>query len=70
MDVLKQRIEEISKEKGLDVKAFLSALELGKGRKRVEGNMIVGNKIRVTGTPKEIMNSGGKNPSRKNEKFL
>ena len=39
MDALKQRIEDILKEKGLDVKAFLSALELGKIRKRVEGDM-------------------------------
>ena len=45
MDALKQRIEDILKEKGLDVKAFLSALELGKIRKRVERSTVVENKM-------------------------
>ena len=39
MDVLKPRIEEMLKDKGVDVKASLSALECGKGRKRVESDM-------------------------------
>jgi hypothetical protein len=56
MDALKQRVEEILKEKSLDVKAFLPALELSKAGKVVERDMVVGNKIGVTTTPTEIVN--------------
>ncbi len=44
------------KEKGYDVKAFQNALETGKGQRRVEEDMAVGRKIRVTGTPTTILN--------------
>ena len=52
----KQKIEEMLKEKGYDVKAFQDALETGKGQRRVEEDMAVGRKIRVTGTPTTILN--------------
>jgi protein-disulfide isomerase len=54
--VVKQKIEEMLKEKGYDVKAFQNALEKGKGQRRVEEDMAVGRKIRVTGTPTTILN--------------
>ena len=53
---VKQKIEQILKEKGFDVKAFQSALETGKAKKRVEEDVAVGNKIRVPGTPTVFMN--------------
>jgi protein-disulfide isomerase len=51
-----QRIEQILKEKGYDVKAFQVALETGKGKKRVEEDMAAGGKVPVTGTPTVIVN--------------
>jgi protein-disulfide isomerase len=53
---LKQKIEEILKGKGYDEKVFQRALETGKGKKRVEEDMALGNKIGVTGTPTMIIN--------------
>lgn len=53
---VKKQIEAMLKEKGYDVKAFQNALETGKGQRRVEGDMAVGRKIRVTGTPTTILN--------------
>jgi protein-disulfide isomerase len=55
-EVLKQKIEEILKGKGYDEKAFQTALETGKGKKRVEEDMILGNKIGVRGTPTMVIN--------------
>ncbi|MDO9211290.1 MAG: thioredoxin domain-containing protein, partial [Deltaproteobacteria bacterium] len=52
----KQKIEEMLKEKGYDVKAFQDALETGKGQRRVEEDMAVGSKIKVKGTPTTILN--------------
>ena len=54
--VVKQQIEAMLKEKGYDVKAFQNALETGKGQRRVEEDMAVGRRIRVTGTPTAILN--------------
>ena len=53
---VKKKIEAMLKEKGYDVKAFQDALEAGKSLRRVEGDMAVGRKIRVTGTPTTILN--------------
>lgn len=55
-EVLKQKIEEILKGKGYDEKSFQTALETGKGKKRVVEDMVLGNKIGVTGTPTMIIN--------------
>jgi protein-disulfide isomerase len=55
-EVLKQKIEEILKGKGYDVSAFQTALEMSKGKKRVEEDMVLGNKFGVRGTPTMIIN--------------
>jgi protein-disulfide isomerase len=55
-EIVKQKIEQILKEKGYDVGAFQMALESGRGKKRVEEDMAVGKKIRVRGTPTTILN--------------
>jgi len=55
-DAVKQKIEQILKEKGLDVKLFQTALETGKAKRRVEEDVEAGTKTRVQGTPTVIMN--------------
>lgn len=55
-EVLKKKIEEILKEKGYDEKVFLTALETGKGKKKVEEDILTGNKIGVRGTPSIVIN--------------
>ena len=55
-EAMKQKVEQILKEKGYDVQAFQNALETGKGKKRVEEDLAVGDKIRVRGTPTVILN--------------
>jgi protein-disulfide isomerase len=55
-EAVKQKIEQILKEKGYSVQAFQNALETGKGKKRVEEDLAVGDKIRVRGTPTMILN--------------
>lgn len=55
-ELLKKKIEEILKGKGYDEKIFLTALETGKGKKRVEEDMLTGNKIGVRGTPSIVIN--------------
>jgi protein-disulfide isomerase len=55
-DVLKKKIEEILKGKGYDEKVFQAALETGKGKKKVEEDILAGNKIGVRGTPSIVIN--------------
>jgi protein-disulfide isomerase len=55
-DAVKQKIEQMLKEKGYSLQAFQEALETGKGNKRVEANLAVGDKIHVRGTPTVILN--------------
>jgi protein-disulfide isomerase len=55
-EVLKKKIEEILKEKGYDEKLFQGALETGKGKKKVEEDILTGNKIGVRGTPSIVIN--------------
>jgi protein-disulfide isomerase len=55
-EILKKKIEEILKEKGYDEKLFQTALETGKGKKKVEEDILIGNKIGVTGTPSVVVN--------------
>ena len=55
-EVLKKKIEEILKEKGYDGKPFQTALENGKGKKKVEEDILMGNKIGVRGTPSIVIN--------------
>ena len=53
---MKKKIEEILKEKGYDVKLFQTAVETGKGKKKVEEDILTGNKIGVRGTPSIVVN--------------
>ncbi len=55
-EAIKKKIEEKLNEKGFDGKVFLSALEAGKGKKRVQDDLALGTKLRVRGTPTTIMN--------------
>jgi protein-disulfide isomerase len=55
-EALKKKIEEILKGKGYDQKLFQTALETGKGKKRVEEDILTGNKIGVRGTPSIVIN--------------
>ena len=55
-DAVKQKIEQMLKEKGYSLRAFQEALETGKGKKRVEEDLAVGDKIQVRGTPTVILN--------------
>jgi protein-disulfide isomerase len=56
LETMRQKIEQIVKDMGFDVQPFRIALETGKGKKRVEGDMALGNKMRVSGTPTTIIN--------------
>jgi len=72
-EALKQKIEQILKRQGHDVKAFRSALDTGKAKKRVQEDMAVGNSIHVTGTPTKIMNGDiivGSTPEDVVERYL
>lgn len=55
-EVLKKKIEEILKQKGYDEKLFQTALETGKGKKKVEEDILTGRKIGVRGTPSVVVN--------------
>jgi protein-disulfide isomerase len=55
-EVLKKKIEEILKGKGYDEKVFQAALEAGKGKRKVEDDMLAGSKIGVKGTPFIVVN--------------
>jgi protein-disulfide isomerase len=55
-EAVKKKIEQILTEKGQDVQAFSDAVEAGKGEKKVEEDMALGNRIRVRGTPTGILN--------------
>jgi len=53
---LKKKIEALLGEKGFDVKAFQAAVESGKGKKRVEEDLALGQKIGIRGTPSGVIN--------------
>lgn len=55
-EILKRKITEVLKGKGYDIVAFEAALKTGKGEKRVEEDVALGNKIRVMGPPSVIVN--------------
>jgi protein-disulfide isomerase len=50
------KVEQLLREKKVDVKAFQKALESGKGKERVLNDMALGNKLRITGTPTKVVN--------------
>lgn len=56
ISIVTKKVEEVLKEKGFDVKEFKSALENGKGRRKVMEDIAVGNKIPIMGTPSVIVN--------------
>jgi protein-disulfide isomerase len=53
---LRQRIEEILKEKGYDMLAFRNGLVAGMGKRVIDEDMAVGRRIPVIGTPTIIIN--------------
>lgn len=55
-EAVKKKIEQILAGKGQDVKAFSDAVETGKGKKKVEEDLALGDRIRVRGTPTGILN--------------
>ncbi len=55
-EAVKQKIELILKEKGYSLQAFQNALETGKGKKRVEEDLAVVDRIRLRATPTVILN--------------
>ncbi len=70
---LRLRIEIILKQKGLDVKAFQTAMNTRYGKARVEEDVAVGARIGVRGTPSNVINGnfvGGPLPEKTIEKHL
>jgi len=53
---VKQKVEQLLKGKGYDLKIFQSALETGRARKRVLEDMDLANRLRLTSTPTKIVN--------------
>jgi protein-disulfide isomerase len=55
-EAIKLKIEQLLKGSGYDIKIFQTALETRTARKRVEDDMALGRKIRVSATPTKIIN--------------
>jgi len=55
-EAIKQKIVEILKEKGFDAQAFQNLLDSGKGRKRLEEDMVLARKYQFKGTPTTVIN--------------
>jgi protein-disulfide isomerase len=55
-EAVKQKIEQLLKGKGYDVRVFQSALETGRARNRVLEDMALANRLRLTSTPTKIVN--------------
>jgi protein-disulfide isomerase len=53
---VRQRIEQLLKEKNLDVKVFQEALDNGMARKRVEEDIALGRRYQILGTPTIFIN--------------
>jgi protein-disulfide isomerase len=53
---VKQKVEQLLKGKGYDVRIFQSALETGRARNRVLEDMALANRLRLTSTPTKIVN--------------
>jgi protein-disulfide isomerase len=54
--IIVKKVEELLAGKNQDVKVFQTALEKGLGKKRVEADMVTGNKIPIMATPTVIVN--------------
>ena len=55
-EAVKQKIEQLLKGKGYDLRVFQSALETGRARNRVLEDMALANRLRLTSTPTKIVN--------------
>jgi protein-disulfide isomerase len=67
------KVEQLLREKNHDIKPFQTALESGRGKKRVLEDMDLGNKLRITGTPTKIVNGDmivGSSPDNALERYL
>jgi len=53
---VKQKVEQLLKGKGYDVRIFQSALETGRARNRVLEDIALANRLRLTSTPTKIVN--------------
>jgi protein-disulfide isomerase len=53
---VRQKVEQLLKGKGYDVRIFQSALETGKARNRVLEDIALANRYRLTSTPTKIVN--------------
>jgi len=70
---VKQKVEQLLKGKGYDVKIFQSALETGRARNRVLEDMALANRLRMTSTPTKIVNGDmivGLTPDSTLERYL
>ncbi|NWF91637.1 MAG: thioredoxin domain-containing protein [Syntrophaceae bacterium] len=70
---VKQKVEQLLKGKGYDLKIFQSALETGRARDRVLEDMALANKLRLTSTPAKIVNGDmivGLSPDSTLERYL
>ena len=68
-----QKIEQLLKGKGYDVRIFQSALETGRARNRVLEDMALANRLRMTSTPTKIVNGDmivGLTPDNVLERYL
>lgn len=55
-EAIKQKVEQLLKEKGYNTQNFQMALETGKARNRVLEDMALANKFRLTSTPTKVIN--------------
>lgn len=70
---VQQKVEQLLKGKGFDVKIFLSSLETGRAKKRVLDDMALANKLRFTSTPTKVVNGDiivGLTPDSALERYL
>lgn len=70
---VKQKVEQLLRGKGYDLKTFQSALETGRARNRVLEDMALANRLRLTSTPTKIINGDiviGLTPDSVLEKYL
>ena len=70
---VKQKVEQLLKGKGYDVKLFQSALETGRARNRVLEDMALADRLRLTSTPTKIVNGDiivGSSPDNVLERYL
>jgi len=70
---VKQKVEQILKGKGYDVRIFQSAFETGRARERVLEDMALANRFRMTSTPTKIVNGDmimGLTPDNVLERYL